>query len=109
MNFVSKDEKQLIESDNLAEMVVERLKPYVNVINKQLTGINELYAAIDFIVASDDRQLKVDTAKLIHETWSQNKGKDTTESIVEIDVTLDTILPIEMEAVLDLSPLLLQH
>jgi hypothetical protein len=104
MNFVSKDEKQLIESDNLAEIVVERLKPYVNVINKQLTGINELYAAIDFIIVSDDRQLKVDIAKAIHETWSQNKGKETTESIVEIDVTLDTVIPQEFAAVLDQSP-----
>jgi hypothetical protein len=104
MNFVSKDEKQLIESDNLAEMVVERLKPYVNVINKQLTGINELYAAIDFIIASDDQQLKVDTSKLIHETQSQNKGKETTESIVEIDVTLDTVIPPEFAAVIDESP-----
>ena len=104
MNFVSKDEKQLIESDNLAEMVVERLKPYVNVINKQLTGINELYAAIDFIITSDDQQLKVDTAKAIHQAWAQNKGKDTTESIVEIDVTLDTVIPSELAAVLDESP-----
>jgi hypothetical protein len=104
MNFVSKDEKQLIESDNLAEMVVERLKPYVNVINKQLTGINELYAAIDFIVASDDRQLKIDTAKVIHEAWAQNKGKETTESIVEIDITLDTVIPQEFAAILNESP-----
>ncbi|MCY7367275.1 MAG: hypothetical protein LH474_03900 [Chamaesiphon sp.] len=104
MNFVSKDEKQLIENNNLAEMVVERLKPYVNVINKQLTGINELYAAIDFIITSDDRQLKVDTAKAIHQAWAQNKGKDTTESIVEIDVTLDTVIPLELAAVLDESP-----
>ena len=104
MNFVSKDKKQLIESENLAEMVVERLKPYVNVINKKLQSINELYAAIDFIIESDDPQLKLDTATAILETWSMNKDNGDDISVVEVNVLLDTQLSTEMNTVLNESP-----
>ena len=56
MHFVSKDKKQLIQSEDLPGMVVERLKDYVGIINSNLSRINKLYSSLDFIIASRDRK-----------------------------------------------------
>jgi hypothetical protein len=107
MHFVSKDKKQLIQSEDLPGMVVERLKDYVGIINSNLGRINKLYSTLDFIIASTDgdlskkdklaaEQLKSDTLQLAFEAFQ--KYRDSAESLVEPDVTIDIKLPAELQA-----------
>jgi hypothetical protein len=106
MHFVSKDKKQLIQSEDLPGMVVERLKDYVGIINSNLTKINQLYSSLDFIIASAEgktgkeliaaEQLKADTLQVLFESY--NTYKTTAPSVVEIDVELDLKTPTELEA-----------
>jgi hypothetical protein len=107
MHFVSKDKKQLIQSEDLPGMVVERLKDYVGIINSNLGRINKLYSTLDFIITSTDgdlsrkdklavEQLKSDTLQLAFEAFQ--KYRDSAESLVEPDVTVDIKLPAELQA-----------
>jgi hypothetical protein len=107
MHFVSKDKKQLIQSEDLPGMVVERLKDYVGIINSNLGKINKLYSTLDFIIASTDgdlsaadrrsaEQLKAETLQLAFEAFQ--KYRESTESLVEPDVTVDIKLPAELQA-----------
>jgi hypothetical protein len=107
MHFVSKDKKQLIQSEDLPKMVVERLKDYVGIINSNLGKINKLYSSLDFIIASTDgdlsgkdklaaEQLKAETLQLAFEAFQ--KYRDSAESLVEPDVTVDIKLPAELQA-----------
>ncbi len=107
MHFVSKDKKQLIQSEDLPGMVVERLKDYVGIINSNLGKINKLYSSLDFIIASTDgdlsgkdklaaEQLKAETLQLAFEAFQ--KYRESAESLVEPDVTIDIKLPAELQA-----------
>ena len=107
MHFVSKDKKQLIQSEDLPGMVVERLKDYVGIINSNLGKINKLYSSLDFIITSTDgdlsgkdklaaEQLKTETLQLAFEAFQ--KYRDSAESLVEPDVTVDIKLPAELQA-----------
>jgi hypothetical protein len=107
MHFVSKDKKQLIQSEDLPGMVVERLKDYVGIINSNLGIINKLYSTLDFIIASSNgdlskkdklaaEQLKSDILQLAFEAFQ--KYRDSAESLVEPDVTIDIKLPAELQA-----------
>ncbi len=107
MHFVSKDDKKLIPSDNLPEMVVERLKNYVGIINNNLGQINQLYASLDFIItagegnlnASEKReasQLKLDTLQTLFDSFTSYKKE--TKSLVEPEVILPIEVPVELIA-----------
>jgi hypothetical protein len=107
MHFVSKDEKQQIQSEDLPRMVVERLKDYVGIINSNLGKINKLYASLDFIIASTDNdlsekdklaaeQLKAETLQLAFEAFQ--KYRESAKSVVEPDAKVDIKLPAELQA-----------
>ena len=107
MHFVSKDKKQLIQSEDLPEMVVERLKDYVGIINSNLSKINKLYSSLDFIITSTDRKLpaqelrsaeklKTETLNLVYDAYQTYR--DTAESLVERDVTLNLAIPAALQA-----------
>jgi hypothetical protein len=107
MHFVSKDKKQLIQSEDLPGMVVERLKDYVGIINSELSKINKLYASLDFIIASTDgelptadrrstEKLKTDTLQLIYSSFQ--KYRVDAKSVVEPDVSLQLEIPPELQA-----------
>jgi hypothetical protein len=102
MHFVSKDQKQLIQSEDLPAMVVERLKDYVGIINSNLGKINTLYSSLDFIIAGTEgdlkstEQLQAETLQLIYDSFQ--KCRDTAKSLVEPDVTLKLKIPAELQA-----------
>ncbi len=107
MHFVSKDKKQLIQSEDLPGMVVERLKDYVGIINSELSKINKLYASLDFIIASTDgelsaadrrsaEKLKTETLQLIYSSF--HKYRADAKSVVEPDVNLQLEVPPELQA-----------
>ena len=106
MHFVSKDEKQQIESDNLPRIVVERLKHYVGVINTELGKINKLYSSLDFIIASTDGELstqdKVNAEKLQAETLqaifdAYQKYRSDTESLITPGESVFLTIPKDLQ------------
>jgi hypothetical protein len=107
MHFVSKDEKKLIQSENLPEMVVERLKNYVGIINNNLGQINKTYASLDFIIMADEgkltalekretAQLKLDTLQVLFDYFQTYKTE--AKSLVEPEVVLPIKVPLELES-----------
>ena len=113
MHFVSKDKKQLIQSEDLPGMVVERLKDYVGIINSNLGKINKLYSSIDFIIASTDgelsaparqsaQKLKLETLQLIYESFQTYKVD--AESVVEPGVSLSLRVPDDLQAAFEQFP-----
>lgn len=107
MHFVAKDEKQLIQSENLPRMVVERLKHYVGVINTELGEINKLYASLDFIIASTEgersakdkinaEKLQAETLQLIFDAYQ--KYRTDAESVVNPDESVSLIVPQDLQA-----------
>ncbi len=110
MHFVSKDKKQLIQSEDLPGMVVERLKDYVGIINSNLSKINKLYSSLDFIISSTDgelsaaerrsvEKLKTETLQLIYDSFQTYRAD--AESLVEPDVTLSLRIPDDLQETFD--------
>jgi hypothetical protein len=113
MHFVSKDKKQLIQSEDLPGMVVERLKDYVGIINSNLGRINKLYSSLDFIISSTDgelsaaerrsaEKLKTETLQLIYDSFQTYRAD--AESLVEPDVTLSLRIPDDLQETFDRFP-----
>jgi hypothetical protein len=107
MHFVSKDEKQQIQSEDLPKMVVERLKSYVGVINTELGQINKLYASLDFIIASTEGELspkeRINGEKLQAETLqlifgAYQKYRTDAESVVNPDESVYLTVPQDLQA-----------
>lgn len=102
MHFVSKDEKQQIQSEDLPRMVVERLKSYVGVINTELGQINKLYASLDFVIASTEGELspkeQINGEKMQAETLqlifgAYQKYRTDAESVVNPDESVYLTVP----------------
>jgi hypothetical protein len=107
MHFVSKDEKKLIQTEDLPEIVVERLKNYVGVINHNLQQVNETYVSLDFTIAANEgklnaqekreaTQLKLDTLQILFQ--SSQAYKTEAKSLVEPGVVLPIKVPTELES-----------
>jgi hypothetical protein len=103
--FVAKEQKLLIESDNLPEIIHERLKHYVGIINHNLSKVNTLNTALDFIVESGNSELKLETLRSLHAAYRSQLPNRPQPSLVDPLCDLKLALPDEVKIALDTYPI----